>query len=268
MYEYYIEMFFPNFHKYKETPEFKDYLHLRGRYNVNLEEYYDNEEHVDPKEVPLLEDVLRLLNCIKMQPFEFAKAKKTKLENDILRTEISDLKNINIKSLENQNKQLKNLIDRYSEELKRNIESISQMTDTIVQQKEEIEKLEQQIYYINHKPLKNQHVQCRIIHSKSFFLHFDIEDGNDVITEEQHEVEVNTNTVVAPTKSKALQKFKSVVRVISTLSGSLKMGVKPDKQKEQQEKIYEKVIKQDDSDVDNNQNKKRMKNVKLKSIKK
>ena len=78
--------------KYYKNEHFKDYLRIRGRYNLNLEQYYDNNQYVNLDEIPVLEDWLRLLNCIDMKPYEIIEAQYTEFQNDKLKAEVYDLK--------------------------------------------------------------------------------------------------------------------------------------------------------------------------------
>ena len=78
--------------KYYKNESFKDYLRIRGRYNLSLQQYYDNNQYVNLDEVPLLEDCLRLLNCIEMKPYEIIESQFIEFENDKLKSEMHDLK--------------------------------------------------------------------------------------------------------------------------------------------------------------------------------
>ena len=249
-YELYIDTFYPNFSQYYRNQQFNDYLRIRGRYKINLEDYAKDDEFIDEAEVPLLEDIMRLLNCIEMKPIEILKAKQIKDENSKLKTKIFEIQNITVKSLENQIKKFQKIIDENLEEHNQNMATMRTMTETITDLRDEIEELEKQIWEMSNKACKNAQVQCRIIHSKYCLFMTYLENEKDILVEEQP-LQDNENEVTI-SKSSPLKKFKSVVRVISTLSSSLKLGVKPDKKKEEQEMIYRKVALFDQDQSDSN----------------
>ena len=71
--------------------------------------------------------------------------------------------NITIKTLNNKIEQNQKLINQYSNEQERNIDTIHKMSDMVDQLKDEIKDLENEIEYINNKPSKDQQIQWKIL---------------------------------------------------------------------------------------------------------
>ena len=88
-------------------------------------------------------------------------------------------------------------------------------------------------------------------------------NSEDPIIENKRTLVESTTSLGYELKPSPMRKLRSVVRVIATLKGGLKLAEKPTPIFENQEKIYNKVSKCDE--IANNNNK--VKHVKIKSAK-
>ena len=87
-----FHIFMQNYEKYYDNQDLVENLNSRGQYNLNIESYRTLNQLIVDEEVPLIEDIQRLLNCVKMKWIP-------QVEVDVLTQEKADL-NVKISQLQ------------------------------------------------------------------------------------------------------------------------------------------------------------------------
>lgn len=157
-----ISIFLPNYEEYSDKEKFVKYLEIRGGYKLDLNYYYSNDQVVNEEELPLLEDIHRLLNCLEMRSIYQVEADLVKKQNHQMRTEISDLQS-RVKTLSENLDMCSLNITKLDENNGVLREQLQNLKEVNLKQKQEIKRLRDEIYNYLNKPVQHTEVQCNII---------------------------------------------------------------------------------------------------------